>query len=195
MSHRTDHLNDGNAFQRLLNQLRYKEVYRQGIGILLILVYALLATPLSPWWEAGVVLVVVGSLIRLWAAGMVMKNEVLATSGPYARVRHPLYVGNILVLFGMVAVASRWELILVTLAFLWFFYPPAIRYEDMKLERLFGDSWRDWRARTSALWPSLRAYPGGDKSARWSLKLAAGRNGELMIIAYVIACVLIALYF
>ena len=193
MSHRIDRLQQDKGIKRLINLLRYKEVYRQGLGILLVLVFALLAKPVYPWWQAGLALVVVGELIRLWAAGMVLKNRVLATSGPYGFVRHPLYVGNILVLLGMVVIAWQPYLLLVLIAFLWFFYPPAIRYEDIKLEELFGDDWRQWRAKVKALIPTLPSYPGA--KTPWSFGLAAKKNGELGILVYIAACVVIALKF
>ena len=52
-----------------------------------------------------------------------MKNQELATDGPYRFVRHPLYTGNILLVVGFALAASRWWNLPVALFFFWFYYP------------------------------------------------------------------------
>jgi hypothetical protein len=72
------------------------------------------------------------------------------------------------------------------LLFLWFYYPPAIEYEDLKLQRIFGDSWQHWAANTRALCPRFvgrRFTLGG-----WSLRQSALGNGEPFIILYALYC-------
>ncbi len=194
MSHRTSHLDDKGPFAKVLNKLRYKEIYRQGLGIILLMVFAYFATPTQPWAAIGVVMVILGGLIRFWAAGMVMKNKVLATSGPYAWARHPLYVGNILIMFGMVVICLNWWILAITVIFFWFFYPTTIRYEDQKLEKLFAEEWKKWASKVPALMPRLSPYPNASKDS-WDLKRAIGRNGELYILLWVAASVLLALYY
>ena len=54
------------------------------------------------------VIAVLGILVRLWASGHVKKDKVLATTGPYAYVRHPLYVGNHLITFGFCLASGLW---------------------------------------------------------------------------------------
>jgi hypothetical protein len=116
-----------------------------------------------------------------------MKNKELATHGPYALVRHPLYVGNILLLIGFsVAGATLWGLPLAVL-FFWFYYPPAIEYEDRKLHRLFGGRWEEWAHNVPALAPNLgnaRRMSGGS----WSLAKSMRQNGEGIIVVFVLFC-------
>src|ERR1700742_2378122 len=52
--------------------------------------------------RAGVGWIIAGLLIRLWSNGYAIKNDKLTTSGPYAFVRNPLYVGTFLIAFGFV---------------------------------------------------------------------------------------------
>ena len=51
------------------------------------------ARPRPGLYAAGLVLAVLGVGIRLWAAGTIHKGREITISGPYAWVRHPLYVG------------------------------------------------------------------------------------------------------
>ena len=65
---------------------------------------------ITPWWLAGCALMVCGASLRLWCYRTlgrfftweltVMKNHALITSGPYAIVRHPAYIGNLLLSVG-----------------------------------------------------------------------------------------------
>ncbi len=187
MSHRTSHLPEVKGLHHFIRELRYHEASRQLLALAYILVLALLAEPESAalYW-CGMALAAFGMVIRLWASGHVKKNKELATDGPYAFVRHPLYVGNILMLFGFSLASGLWWAVPVLIFFLWFYYPPAIEYEDLKLGRIFGDSWQRWSENTLALWPRFagrRFTLGG-----WSLKQSAIKNGEPIIILYALYC-------
>ena len=67
----------------------------------------------------------VGLLIRAWAAGHIVKNEQLTTTGPYAHTRNPLYFGSFLIAAGF-ALAAHWSLLLVVIALFAFIYGPTI---------------------------------------------------------------------
>ena len=192
MNHRIADLPIEKGWRRKLAEIRYKEIYRQSLAIILFLFYALIATPPTALISAVAgAFVVVGALIRFWAAGVVMKNEQLATSGPYAYVRHPLYVGNILGVGGMTVISGTWWAYLITAMFFWLFYPTTIKYEDGKLENLFGQPWRDWSSQVRALIPRITPY--SREPMGWSIRRAAGRNGEAAILIYVLVCIGIAL--
>src|SRR5262245_65708708 len=126
MSHRTQPLPELTGLRRVVRELRYHESSRQIIGILLValLAWAGHPTPLAFW--IGMPIVAIGCAVRMWAAGVIFKNQVLATTGPYAYVRHPLYVGNILVLVGFLIASALWWAPLLICAFLLFYYPTAI---------------------------------------------------------------------
>src|SRR5206468_10111631 len=88
-----------------------------------------LARP-RPWsLVSGLVLGLVGEAIRIWASGHIEKTRVLATGGPYAHTRNPLYLGSTLMAAGIaVAAASPWAALAVAGYFL-VFYPSAIAGE------------------------------------------------------------------
>jgi hypothetical protein len=85
-----------------------------------------------------------------------------------------------------VANTSLWA-IPIALAFFWFYYPPAIEYEDRKLHSIFGDTWKDWASRTPALLPKL-TNTGNVGAGQWSFATSMKKNGELVIAIFVLAC-------
>lgn len=169
------------------DRIRYKEIYRQALGLLLIAVCAYFATPGDLRVVIGLTVAAAGQLFRIFAAGSIFKNRELATTGAYALVRHPLYLGNFLILAGFgLACANPWVVaMLVVFWVVW--YPSAVRYEDRKLERLFGDSWRAWSDGTNAVFPSRLRLDGLFK-ADWNARQSLVRNGEAWITLYLVAC-------
>jgi len=80
------------------------------------------------------------------------KAHELATQGVYARMRHPQYVGFILIMFGFLI---QWPTILTLLMFpvLVFMYVRLARPEERQTEQDFGQDWRDYAARTPRFFP------------------------------------------
>ena len=180
---RTADLPELTGVAHYIRQMRYHEFSRQTLGIVLIAVYSFWAAPRPELFWLGAVVAVIGILFRLWASGFVIKNQELATTGPYALVRHPLYTGNIIMLVGYcLANGQIWPWLLGAF-FLWFWYPPAISYEDNKLHRIFGDSWVEWSSNTPALIP--RTLIGMSSEATgWSFMKSLKQNWEPVIVAY-----------
>jgi protein-S-isoprenylcysteine O-methyltransferase Ste14 len=187
MSHRTRDLPPLTGVSHSIRELRYHELSRQALAVVLILIYALTARPVFWTVVIGLPIAFVGMLVRLYASGFVMKNKELATHGPYALVRHPLYTGNILLLLGFsFGGATYWGLPLA-LVFFWFYYPPAIEYEDRKLHRLFGEQWEKWSRNVPALVPNV-ANAGRMSGGSWSLAKSMRQNGEGFIVVYILIC-------
>ncbi|NOT30057.1 MAG: isoprenylcysteine carboxylmethyltransferase family protein [Planctomycetes bacterium] len=167
------------GWRKFLHDLRHRRRrYRQLVGVAFVLWMTLVGRPVEGLLVLGTVLATLGMLVRLWASGYVMKNEVLATIGPYARVRHPLYVGNLLICAGFCAASGLWWSVPAALAMWLAFYPQTIRYEDQKLRRLFQGDWDRWAAQTCALLPRLTPYAGNAERVPWSLSRSLLRNGE-----------------
>jgi protein-S-isoprenylcysteine O-methyltransferase Ste14 len=181
VSSRTAELPALSGLAHFVRELRYQEAARQVIGIVLIPLYALLASPLAPLFYAGAAIGVLGIAVRLYASGYIVKNKELATDGPYSLVRHPLYTGNLLMLVGFTVANGCWWSPLVAAAFWWFYYPPAIEYEDRKLRKLFGDRCASWQRTIPAVLPRT-AWPSA--GGHWSLRTSLGRNVEPVIVVY-----------
>lgn len=190
MSHRTADLPPLTGLAHVIRELRYHEVARQALAVVLIVFYSATAAPLPALAAVGLPLATLGAFVRLYASGFIVKNQELATDGAYRYVRHPLYTGNILLVVGFALAGSRWWGIPLAVLFFWFYYPTAIEYEDRKLHRIFGAAWEQWSARTPALMPRLGGRPpAGAGDRRWSFAVSNQRNGELVLVVFALGCV------
>lgn len=87
------------------------------------------------------------------------RRHALATSGIYAYVRHPQYVGFILVMFGFLL---QWPTLLTLAMFpvLVVMYVHLARTEEREALREFGDTYRAYTARVPGFFPRLRLFGG-----------------------------------
>lgn len=185
MSHRTNDLAPLAGIRHVVREMRYHEASRQALAFVLIALYALVAEPTTLLVSIGTPLIILGTLVRLYASGFILKNEQLATYGPYALVRHPLYTGNILIIIGFSAASGIWWTALVAVIFFSFYYPTAIEYEDRKLHRLFGSEWEAWSSHTPALVPTF-SNVGAVSEGSWSIRKSSQQNGEPIIVAFIV---------
>ena len=174
-----------------LSQRRYR--YRQAVGGFFAVALVILAVPSPQAFYIGAPLVVLGLSVRLWAAGHVHKNEELATTGPYALVRHPQYLGNNLLALGLCIASGVYLAIAVWALLFWLFYVPAIRREDEKLRRRFEDQWVPWAEHTPAVFPRPRLSLGGGAERNWSLRQAVFNGEPIWFAGMVVALALIYL--
>lgn len=155
-----------------------------------------LAQPNPASLIAGGILVAAGEAVRLWAAGHLQRNREVTTSGPYAYVRDPLYLGRLLILTGACVMAwgrALWLLPVGLAIFFANYMPRKYRKEMTALEELFGPDYRDYAQQVHSLVPRLTPYARAHQRP-WSSALAWGENREqyllLAVLALVIAIVL-----
>ena len=186
-SDRVSRMGERSGVMGWVDRIRFNEILRQGIGLLLVAVCAHFANPTEYMVAIGFTLAILGQLFRIYAAGFIHKNKQLASTGAYALVRHPLYLGNFMILIGFgLAAANLYVWIAIGLFFL-IWYPAAIAYEDSKLERIFEDEWRDWSKNIRALIPGKFRFKDL-KAEGWDTYQSLIRNGELPISLYLISC-------
>ena len=190
---RSEKMGNRKGLVGLIDRLRYHEASRQGLGLLLVLVCAWFAVPGENRVIAGFVVAILGQAWRIYAAGVIYKNRQLATTGAYSLVRHPLYLGNFLILVGFAVAAGNWIVLGVVAFFFIFYYPAAIRYEDHKLEGIFGDAWRVWSAETPGMFPTALKWRA-DTEAEWKMRQSLLRNGELIYTLYMTGCAVLLWY-
>lgn len=81
--------------------------------------------------------------------------EVLQTEGLNARVRHPLYFGTLLAVWGWSVLSPSDAVLLLALITSAYLFIGA-RFEERKLEKQFGEAYRAYRRKVPMLIPSLR---------------------------------------
>jgi len=190
---RVEKMGGRNGLGGLLDSLRYHEVSRQGLGLLLLPLCAWFVEPGLNRIYIGLLIAVLGQAWRIYAAGVIYKNKQLATTGAYSLVRHPLYLGNFLILGGFALACGQWGVIALAVGFVLFYYPAAVRYEDTKLERIFGEEWRTWSNIVPAVFPSHFRWRA-NTDAEWNARQSLLRNGELIISVFLLACAWFMLY-
>jgi protein-S-isoprenylcysteine O-methyltransferase Ste14 len=112
----------------------------------------------------GLALQALGFLLAIWARRHLGRNwsgeiaikvdHELVRSGPYARVRHPIYTALIAMYAGSAVVWGEWHA-LIGLALAGIAYGRKVRLEEANLMNSFGAQYRDYRSRTWALLPGL----------------------------------------
>jgi protein-S-isoprenylcysteine O-methyltransferase Ste14 len=145
---------------------------RVPLGFLFAVLYFWLARPSWRSLMLGAIVVVPGLLIRALASGHVRKNEALATSGPYAYTRNPLYLGSLVMGIGF-CVAARSSWVGVALVVMFFaIYLPVIRDEEAFLRRTFPE-FEEYSRRVPRMLPRLapRSVNGNEGSAGFSVEL------------------------
>ena len=126
-------------------------------GFLIVVVFAWFSRPTALSLEIGVPISLLGLALRAWAAGCLAKNQQLATAGPYAYSRNPLYLGTLVVAAGLSIAARSASLGALFAAVFVFVYLPVIQNESEHLHHLFRD-YAAYSAHVPLLLPRLSAY-------------------------------------
>ncbi len=112
----------------------------------------------------GIILVLLGQLLRFWAAGFIPKYRtetigapILITWGPYAYVRNPLYAGNALMGLGWSLMVSWGWVGAFAAAFFLLYSLIVIPAEESFLGEKFGSSYIEYKSKVPALFPLLGA--------------------------------------
>lgn len=140
------------------------------IPFILLLAYFSRPTPISVL--IGISFLCIGECLRLWTAGYaggttraqdlgVARN--LITTGPYAYVRNPLYLGNLLLSFGVCLIANvYWMIILLFIGYA-AQYLPIIASEEAYLRKFCGSVYESYFAAVPRLLPKIRRYANPSK--------------------------------
>jgi len=133
---------------------------RVPLGFVVALVVLYLAQPTGTTILAGLPVALAGAMLRAMAAGVIRKDSVLTTTGPYAWTRNPLYLGSSLLGLGFALMSGSWLAAAIILLPSVLVYPPVIRREEAHLAKLFPEEFRSYCARVPRFFP--RFHNGGE---------------------------------
>jgi protein-S-isoprenylcysteine O-methyltransferase Ste14 len=146
------------------------------------------------WESVSVAVALAGLALRVWAVGSAPSGtserstvnpraSELRTTGPYSIIRHPLYVANGLMVFGLSLFPGIWYLPVILVLAAWLYYERiAIREEAFLAER-FGAEFETWASRVPACRPSLASYTRSAIPYSWRKVLRHEFHGLLVIAA------------
>ena len=115
----------------------------------------------------GLGLCLLGAAIRFVTVGFVpagtssqsrlMHSHALNTEGPYAVVRHPLYLGNLFITAGLLCIAHEPWAYLLGFSYFWLSHLLIIRAEEALLRRTFTTQYEAWATEVPSWIPKLSA--------------------------------------
>lgn len=161
--------------------------YRSYTPVPLVLLMLLFARPTPASFAWGLPLALLGEAIRLWGVSIAgsatrVTGEVgaieLVTSGPFAHVRNPLYLGNLLLYVGMGVASNALFPWLQVGALLWFVfqYSAIVSLEEDFLRTRFGDEYARYCAAVPRFFPLPRRFDSG--ASQPVLSLPRGLRSE-----------------
>jgi protein-S-isoprenylcysteine O-methyltransferase Ste14 len=108
-------------------------------------------------WTVGLSLLVLGMAVRVWSQRhlkyRLRQKRALATSGPYALMRNPVYIGNMLILASVCVLCELPWAIPFVVGWAALVYHFAIRFEEGRLLARHGDAYADYRSSVPRWWP------------------------------------------
>ncbi len=153
-------------------------------GWLLGLLALWMAEPTGGYLLAGVLVAAMGEALRLWASGYLDKDRRLATEGPYAWTRNPLYFGSLLVGLGFTVATGKMVLLAALGALAAAIYLPVMKREAARLEAAFPSDYPPYASRVPLLVPRVPRANGRDgASFSWSQVFA---NREPVTVAGIV---------
>jgi protein-S-isoprenylcysteine O-methyltransferase Ste14 len=137
------------------------------IPFLLVMIWFAEPTPVS--LLLGGALVVLGEMIRFWGVSIAgaetrttgrVGGTFLITSGPFAYVRNPLYVGNMTMYAGIGVMSMALYPWLLIIACIWFYaqYYLIVTREEEYLAGQFGEAYVEYRRHVNRFLPRLSPY-------------------------------------
>ena len=149
--------------------------HRPRLTAIAALVVIFMAEPTKVSLLVGSMIVILGEIGRTWALGYIDKDAALATTGPYAFTRNPLYVFNTVMFIGFCVMGNNLVAALVaSVVFIWI-YMVVIKIEADRMVDLFGESYAEWSRHVPLFIPRLTPWKDRAKKA-YSFALMLGHK-------------------
>ena len=145
------------ADQQILNMRHRITISQTAFWLMVVVDFVIRKISVQPFDSTlgmtGIALLILGALTRSGAAGYIHKARALATTGPYALSRNPLYLGAALILAGVVCLVPDVLTAVVLFGMFVMLYYATIRSEEEFLYGHLGKQWEDYVAGTSRFFP------------------------------------------
>jgi protein-S-isoprenylcysteine O-methyltransferase Ste14 len=157
--------------------------------------YLWMSHPINECWQAVCMLVsFAGLAVRIVTIGQApagtsgrnTKQQIaysLSTSGMYSVVRHPLYLGNYLIMLGFTLFFHLWWLVLLVSCVYALYYERIMMAEEAFLRERFGQRFEEWAASTPAFIPNWPAWKPALLPFCWRTVLQREYNAFFLIVA------------
>ena len=131
----------------------------------------------------GCWLIFAGLGLRSWAAGILRKTRELTTTGPYAIIRNPLYVGSFLIMAGFCTLIDDVDNIGVVLGPLAALYMLQIFHEERTLSALYAERWDAYIRQVPRLFPRrpLRPALANWQACQWKMSREYNALGATLL--------------
>ncbi|MBV6646852.1 MAG: DUF1295 domain-containing protein [Cyclobacteriaceae bacterium] len=148
--------------------------------------------PFSSWCYICLGVSLFGLMVRMYTVGHTAFKSSgrntdgqlahsLNTSGIYSIVRHPLYVGNFFMWFGIGLLAGNiWFIALFTTVY-WLYYERIMLAEEKFLKEKFGSTYIQWAQKTPAFVPAVNRWKPGERRFSWKKVINKEKNGVLAL--------------
>ena len=131
--------------------------WRVRTGYPVAIIFLVLAVPTARSIMIGGAVALVGLLIRGASSGYLRKYEELATTGPYAHTRNPLYLGSAFLAAAFAIAGNSWLAAALVIAYFAIFYTAVMRNEENDLRGRFGAVFNDYAASVPLFFPRMAA--------------------------------------
>ncbi len=116
---------------------------------------------------AGCPIILIGEGIRTWSSGYITKNQMLVQDGPYAFVRHPLYLGNFVIGLGFAVMGAKVSLVVLYLIAFTIIYFSTITEEEEYLRDRFGHEFSEYARQVPRFIPLPAGTMNGQTKFQW----------------------------
>jgi protein-S-isoprenylcysteine O-methyltransferase Ste14 len=175
--------------------LRTLQRMRVPLGFIFSIVFLIFAKPQIMWLVIGGIAAILGVSIRAWSSGHIRKNAELATSGPYAYTRNPLYVGSFVMGIGFCIAASVWWLALLFVVLFSVIYFPVMKAETKELIFHFGEKFEEYAANVPLFFPRLSAWKNSGEKFDYALYLKYREYRAIWGVLFALGILILKVFF
>jgi protein-S-isoprenylcysteine O-methyltransferase Ste14 len=130
--------------------------HRSFVGILGLIAILYLSEPSPKSVFIGFFFIIAGMFFRGWSSGYINKDDELATQGPFALTRNPLYFGNFILGIGIAIAGNNICCYTIFLVYYLLFFPFLMVIEHKRMKKKFGKQYEEWAKKSNSFFPKIK---------------------------------------